>query len=108
MSVQRLNLRFHLEREGERRAWEYLQGVENSKNRAIIQAVNAYAEAQAKQIREDAFLNRIVETIRAELKSVPQPMVTQTSPQTQSNPVDEAAEQVEIEDTVLNFLDFFG
>lgn len=108
MSDRRLNLRFHLEREEERRAWEYLQGVENSKNRAIIQAVNAYIDALTQKEREDAFLNRIVETIRAELKSMPQPMVSQTSPQTPSNPVDEAAEQVEIEDTVLDFLDFFG
>ena len=106
MSVRRLNLRFNLDREEERRAWEYLQGVTRSKNSVIIQAVNAYEDALTQREREDAFLERLARTVRAELKGV-QIMVAQPSPQTASVPVGETAEQAESADTLLEFLDSF-
>ena len=106
MSVRRLNLRFNLDREEERRAWEYLQGVTRSKNSVIIQAVNAYEDALTQREREDAFLERLVQTVRAELKGV-QIMVAQPPAQTASVPVGETAEQAESEDTLLEFLDSF-
>lgn len=106
MSVRRLNLRFNLDREEERRAWEYLQGVTRSKNSVIIQAVNAYEDALTQREREDAFLERLAQTVRAELKGV-QIMVAQPPAQTASVPVGETAEQAESEDTLLEFLDSF-
>ena len=106
MSVRRLNLRFNLDREEERRAWEYLQGVTRSKNSVIIQAVNAYKDALTQREREDAFLERLARAVRAELKSV-QIMVAQPPAQTASVPVGETAEQAESEDTLLEFLDSF-
>lgn len=106
MSVRRLNLRFNLDREEERRAWEYLQGVTRSKNSVIIQAVNAYEDALTQREREDAFLERLAQTVRAELKGV-QIMVAQPPAQTASVPVGETAEQAESENTLLEFLDSF-
>lgn len=106
MSVRRLNLRFNLDREEERRAWEYLQGVTRSKNSVIIQAVNAYEDALTQREREDAFLERLAQTVRAELKGV-QIMVAQPPAQTASVPVGETVEQAKSEDTLLEFLDSF-
>ena len=106
MNVRRLNLRFNLDRAAERRAWEYLQGVARPKNGVIIQAVNAYKDALTEREREDAFLERLARTVRDELKGA-QIMVAQPPPRTPSKPVDEAAEQAENEDTLLEFLDAF-
>ena len=40
MSVKRMSLRFNLDKEEERRAWEHLQAVPGSRNRAVINAIN--------------------------------------------------------------------
>lgn len=56
MKLKRMSLRFNLERDADRRAWEYLQGLSTSKNQAVIAAVNAsFAPVNAalkKAIRE--------------------------------------------------------
>ena len=44
MKIKRLSLRFNLENETDRKAWEHLQIVTDSKNKAIISAINAYFE----------------------------------------------------------------
>ena len=44
MKIKRLSLRFNLENETDRKAWEHLQTVTDSKNKAIIMAINAYFE----------------------------------------------------------------
>lgn len=107
MSTRRLNLRFNLERDHERQAWDYLQGVEGSKNSAIILAINAYAESQEKRMQEDDLLNRIVEAFRTELKNA-QIQASQPPRHAPPTPVnDPATEQAENEDTVLEFLRFF-
>lgn len=41
MSIKRLSVRFNLEKEAERNAWEKLDGLSSiSKNRAIIESIN--------------------------------------------------------------------
>ena len=47
MSIKRLSLRFNLEKEDERKAWEYLQKQPDSKNQTIIKAINDMANPQA-------------------------------------------------------------
>ena len=47
MSIKRLSLRFNLEKEDERKAWEYLQKQPDSKNQTIIKAINGIANLQA-------------------------------------------------------------
>lgn len=42
MKIKRLSLRFNLENEIDRKAWEHLQTVTDSKNKAIISAINSY------------------------------------------------------------------
>lgn len=42
MSVKRISIRFNLENNVDRKAWEYLQGAKGSKNSSVISAINAY------------------------------------------------------------------
>ncbi len=44
MKIKRLSLRFNLDNETDRKAWEHLLTVTDSKNKAIIMAINAYFE----------------------------------------------------------------
>lgn len=44
MKIKRLSLRFNLDNETDRKAWERLLTVTDSKNKAIIMAINAYFE----------------------------------------------------------------
>lgn len=39
-----MSLRFNLDKEDERRAWEYLQSLDASRNKAVISAINASLE----------------------------------------------------------------
>lgn len=63
-----MEARFDLEQEADRRAWEFLQSSALSRSRLIIAALNAYADMQDEQVRQDAFCDRVIETIRAELR----------------------------------------
>ena len=64
MTVKRMSLRFQLENEDDRRAWERLQGQEASRTKTIISAINAYFD------READLRDIIKETIRECLKDV--------------------------------------
>lgn len=64
MKIKRLSLRFNLGNETDRKAWEHLQTVTGSKNKAIISAINAYFE-QGSNLTEV-----IRETIKDCLKDV--------------------------------------
>lgn len=44
MSIKRMSLRFNLDNEADRKAWELLQNLSGSKNKAIISAINGYFE----------------------------------------------------------------
>ena len=68
MKRPRAEARFDLEQEADRRAWEFLQSAPQSRGRLIIAALNAYADAQDERARQDAFCERVIETIRAELR----------------------------------------
>ena len=62
--TKRFSLRFNLDNEADRKAWEYLQSTPDSKNKAIISAINAYFES-------DGNLEKVIrETIRECLKNI--------------------------------------
>ena len=46
MSIKRLSVRFNLNVESDRKAWEYLDSIATPKTRAIINAVNKCARPQ--------------------------------------------------------------
>ena len=62
--TKRFSLRFNLDNEADCRAWEHLQFAPDSKNKAIISAINAYFESDGK-------METIIrETIRECLKDI--------------------------------------
>ena len=44
MSIKRMSLRFNLDNETDRSAWEHLKNVTDSKNKAVITAINQFYE----------------------------------------------------------------
>ena len=122
------NIRFNLEKEADRTAWEYLQHRDKkqhrSYSRAVIAAVNDYFERRGRLVfdpyletreKEDAFLLRVLETIRAgfdhaapastanTLLNLLQKIPPQSAPA--ENMVQE--DQRESDDAALDFVDSF-
>ena len=58
MSIKRMSLRFNLDNEADRKAWKHLKNVTDSKNKAVITAVNQFYEPHAE----------ITETIKETLR----------------------------------------
>ena len=44
MSIKRMSLRFNLDNETDRKAWEHLKNATDSKNKAVITAINQFYE----------------------------------------------------------------
>lgn len=122
------NIRFNLEKEADRTAWEYLQHRDKkqyrSYSRAVITAVNDYFERRGRLVsdpyletreKEDAFLLRVLETIRAGFDHAAPVGTTNTllnllqNFQPQPAPIANAVqeEQQEADDTALDFVDGF-
>lgn len=73
MSSYRINVRFNLDDEAERKAAKYLQGLcckeKKSRNRFIIEAVTAYMERIAEKDTE-SLLQSIREIFREEIQDI--------------------------------------
>lgn len=105
------NLRFNLDREDDRRAWEHLQKMDRreyrSYSRAAIIAINDFFDRQAHRddpyletrAKEDAFLKRILDTIELGIRnaapisilSLAQNIQPQTTPTQEDTSEDMAA-----------------
>ena len=122
------NIRFNLEKEADRTAWEYLQHRDKkqyrSYSRAVITAVNDYFERRGRLVsdpyletreKEDAFLLRVLETIRAGFNQAAPVSTADTllrflqGVQPQAVPAGEVIQedQQEADDTALDFVDSF-
>ena len=89
--TKRFSLRFNLDNEADRRAWEHLQSAPDSKNKTIISAINAYFET-------DGNIEKVIrETIRECLKDVPIIKAVE-------EPIEEISED---ENTLMDSLDLF-
>ena len=90
--TKRFSLRFNLDNEAERKAWEHLQSVLDSKNKTIISTINAYFEA-------DGNIEKVIrETIRECLKDIS--VVKAVA----DKPTEEISED---ENTLMDSLDMF-
>ena len=90
--TKRFSLRFNLDNEADNKAWEHLQSAPNSKNKAIISAINAYFET-------DGNLEKMIrETIRECLKDI---SVVKAAAE---EPTEEISED---ENTLMDSLDMF-
>ena len=122
------NIRFNLEKEADRTAWEYLQHRDKkqyrSYSRAVIAAVNDYFERRGRlasdpyletREKEDAFLLRVLETIRDGFNQATPVSTADTllrflqGVQPQAAPAGEVIQedQQEADDTALDFVDSF-
>ena len=122
------NIRFNLEKEADRTAWEYLQQRDKrqhrSYSRAVIAAVNDYFERGGRlasdtyletREKEDAFLLRVLETIRDGFNQATPVSTADTllrflqGVQPQAAPAGEVIQedQQEADDTALDFVDSF-
>ena len=109
MSVKNIKIRLNLEKENDRRVYDYLLHADKSHSKAVISAVCGFLDLSEEKAREDAFLQRVINTIREEavklnpfnglLRFLPQP-VTQISPEPEDT-------QEEAEENMLDFLDSF-
>lgn len=109
-------LRFNLNREDDRRALEYLRSADgySSYSRAVIAAVNDHFSRMEKmkddpyletREKEDAFLQRVQETIEKSLSAAPALQLAQFFQNVQSPPVQEASpEDDENFETVMDFI----
>ena len=107
MSIKNVKIRFNLDKENDRKAYEYLQGAEKSYSKAVISAICEYLGLSERTATEDAFRERIISTIREEVsKSNPFGGVLQFM-QTPSAQTTTEKENTETEEAVMDFLDNF-
>ncbi len=107
MSIKNLKIRFNLDKENDRKAYEYLQGAEKSYSKAVISAICEYLELSEKKVTEDDFLERIITTIKEELaKTNPFGGLLQLV-QTPPAQISTEKENTETEEAVMDFLDNF-
>ena len=108
MSVRNVKIRFNLDKENDRRAYDYLQGAEKSYSKAVISAICGFMELSERTAAEDAFLERVISTIREEVgKSNPLGGLLQFVHTPPAQTPAEKENNAETEETVLDFLDSF-
>ena len=107
MSIKNLKIRFNLDKENDRKAYEYLQGADHSYSKAVISAICEYLGLSERTATEDAFLERVIATIKEELtKTNPFGGVLQLV-QTPPAQISTEKENTETEEAVMDFLDNF-
>ena len=105
--IKNVKIRFNLNNENDRKAYDYLQGVEKSYSKAVISAICEYLGLSERTATEDAFLERIIATIKEELaKTNPFGGVLQFV-QTPPAQISTEKENTETEEAVMDFLDNF-
>ena len=106
--IKNVKIRFNLNNENDRKAYDYLQGTEKSYSKAVISAICEYLELSERTATEDAFLERVIATIKEELaKANPFGGLLQLV-QTPPAQIPTAKEnKAETEETVMDFMDNF-
>ena len=107
MSIKNMKIRFNLNKENDRKAYDYLQIAEKSYSKAVISAICEYMDLSERLATEEAFRERIIATIREEVsKSNPLGGLLQLA-KTPSAPTPTEKENTETEETVMDFMDNF-
>mgnify|MGYP006058778699 FL=1 len=108
MSVKNVKIRVNLDKENDRKAYDYLQNTEKSYSKVLISAICGYMELSERTATEDTFLERVITTIKEGLAST-NPLggllqFVQTPPK--QTPA-EKENKAESEEAMLDFLDSF-
>ena len=105
--IKNVKIRFNLNNENDRKAYDYLQGADHSYSKAVVSAICEYLELSERTATEDAFLERVITTIKEELaKTNPFGCVLQLV-QTPPAQISTEKENTETEEAVMDFLDNF-
>ena len=108
MSVKNVKVSLNLSKENDRKAYEYLQNAEVSYSKAVISAICGYIELSERTATEDAFLERIITTIKEETAKVnPLGGLLQLVQQPPAQIPAEKENNAESEEAMLDFLDSF-
>ena len=108
MSIKNLKIRFNLDKENDRKAYEYLQCADHSYSKAVISAICEYLELSERTAIEDAFLERVIKTIKEELvKANPLGGLLQLVQTPPAQIPAEKENKAETEETVMDFMDNF-
>ena len=107
MSIKNVKIRFNLDKENDRKAYDYLQGAEKSYSKAVISAICEYLELSERTATEDAFLERVIATIKEELAKTNPFGLLQLVQTPSAQTTTEKENNTETEETVLDFLDSF-
>ena len=112
-------LRLNTDNEEDRRAWSYLQKLDRKKyrsyNKAIVAAVNDYFGRQEKlendpyletREKEDAFMQKIMDTISSTLRFMPMPYAVAMQPAETPKPTEVQMDDDDLA-TALDFIDSF-
>ena len=106
MSIKNMKIRFNLNKENDRKAYDYLQDAEKSYSKAVISAICEYLGLSERMATEDAFLERIIATIKEE-SAKNNPFGLLQLVQTPSAVTPAEKENTETEEAVMDFLDNF-
>lgn len=111
MKVIKTNLRFNLEKEADKKAYEFLQSLDKSThksvNRFVISLINNYADKKHIEQTERNFTEKIVSAIREELKAFAPMQFFQLLGQMQP-PAPKEQNSAENEEEMINFLSNLG
>ena len=111
MSVKKTNLRFNLDKESDKKAYDFLQSLDKSSfksvNRFVIYLVNDYADNKHRERAESQLTEKIVSVIREELKSFAPLQLFQLLGQIQP-PAPKEQNSAENEMSAMDFLSYFG
>ena len=108
MIVKNVKIRFNLDKENDRKSYEYLQSAEKSYSKAVISAICGFMELSERTANEDAFLERVITTIREEVaKSNPLGGLLQFVQTPSAQTPAEKENNAETVEAVLDFLDSF-
>lgn len=106
MNIKNVKVRFNLEKKNDRRAYEFLKASEVSYSKAVISVICGYLDLSENKAAEDAFLERVIQTIRQETVSLNPLRGLLQLAQAQTPPTAEEPD-TETEEAVLDFLGSF-
>lgn len=105
--IKNVKIRFNLDKENDRKAYDYLQSAEKSYSKAVISAICEYLGLSERIANEDAFLERVIATIKEELaKANPFGLLQLVQTPPAQIPA-EKENKAETEETVMDFMDNF-
>lgn len=111
MNVKKTYLRFNVDKDADRKAWEVIKSLDKntykSVNRFVISLINEHAEHTEKTQAETELVERIVSAMREELKAFALLQLFQLLGQIQQTAPKETNTE-ENEDQALDFLGSFG